>query len=133
MASGTWRNRTLLIADDQDMGVHMDQMEQMWQRMLDNGGNNATHTKLYTDAYPLTGQGYPQARDFMFKTLDEGVAWWAFIGHANTTSLTHEGLLKLTDINNMYLRRWPIFIAATCDFLRWDGNNISAGYLMWAH
>lgn len=133
MASGTWRNRTLLIADDQDMGVHMDQMEQMWQRMLDNGGNNATHTKLYTDAYPLTGQGYPQARDFMFKTLDEGVAWWAFIGHANTTSLTHEGLLKLTDINNMYLRRWPIFIAATCDFLRWDGNNISAGELMWAH
>ncbi len=133
MPSGTWRNRTMLIADDQDSGIHMEQMERVWNLMLDNGGDNATHTKLYTDAYPLTGQGYPQARDFMFKTLDEGVAWWMYIGHANTTSLTHEGLLKLTDINNMYLRKWPIFFAATCDFLRWDANAVSAGELMWAH
>ncbi|MDE5659121.1 MAG: hypothetical protein K2I25_08860, partial [Muribaculaceae bacterium] len=88
---------------------------------------------LYTDAYQLTGQGYPQARDFMFKTLDEGVAWWFYIGHANTTSLTHEGLLKLTDINNLYLRKWPIFFAATCEFLRWDANAISAGEIMWGH
>lgn len=131
--TGTWRNRTLLIADDQDKGVHMTQMEQVWNKMLENGGDNAIHTKLYTDVYQLTGQGYPQARDLMFKTLDEGVAWWLFIGHANTTSLTHEGLLKLSDINNMYLRRWPIFVAATCDFLRWDGNSISAGELMWGH
>lgn len=133
MPSGTWRNRTMLIADDQDSGIHMYQMEDAWNDMLANGGDNATHTKLYTDAYPLTGQGYPQARDFMFKTLDEGVAWWMYIGHANTTSLTHEGLLKLNDINNMYLRKWPIFFAATCDFLRWDANAVSAGELMWAH
>lgn len=131
MTSGTWRNRTLLLADDQDRGIHIDQMELVWNNMLENGGEAAIHTKLYTDAYPLTGQGYPQAREVMFKTLDEGVAWWFFIGHANTTSLTHEKLLQLADINNLYLRRWPIFFAATCDFLRWDGNSISAGEIMW--
>lgn len=131
MPAGTWRNRTMLLADDQDHGVHMEQMEQVWNSMLNNGGNNLIHTKLYTDAYQLTGQGYPQARDFMFRTLDEGIVWWLFIGHANTTSLTHENLLKLSDINNMYLRKWPIFFAATCDFLRWDGNSISAGEIMW--
>lgn len=131
MSGGTWRNRTMLLADDQDRGIHMSQMEQTWVNMLNNGGDAATHTKLYTDAYELTGQGYPDAREIMFKTLDEGVAWWLFIGHANTTSLTHEGLLKLSDINNMYLRKWPILFAATCDFLRWDGNSISAGELMW--
>lgn len=133
MPSGTWRNRTMLLADDQDLGIHMKQMELVWQDMLDNGGDNATHTKVYTDTYPLTGEGYPLARDLMFKTLDEGVSWWMFIGHANTTSLTHEGVLKLTDINDMYLRKWPIFLAATCDFLRWDGNAVSAGEVMWAH
>lgn len=132
MSSGTWRNRTMLIADDQDRGVHMEQMERAFSFMMDNGGDQATHTKVYTDAYQLTGQGYPQARELMFKTLEEGVAWWWFIGHANTTSLTHEGLLKLADINNMYLRKWPIFYAATCDFLRWDGNSTSAGELMWS-
>lgn len=132
MPAGTWRNRSMLLADDQDQGTHMKQMEKVHARMLECGGDAAVHTKLYTDAYPLTGQGYPQARDMMFKTLDEGVAWWMFIGHANTTSLTHEGLLKLTDINNLYLRKWPIFIAATCDFLRWDGNSVSAGEIMWA-
>lgn len=131
MPSGTWRNRTMLLADDQDRGIHMDQMEDVWEYMLENGGDAAIHTKLYTDAYPLTGQGYPQAREVMFKTLDEGVAWWFYIGHANTTSLTHEDLLLLADINNMYLRRWPIFFAATCDFLRWDGNMVSAGEIMW--
>lgn len=130
-ASGTWRNRSLLIADDRDLGVHMTQMEQVWNTMLDNGGENAIHTKLYTDAYQQTAQGYPLARDFMFKTLDEGVAWWFFIGHANTTSLTHEGLLKLSDIYNMYLRKLPIFMAATCEFLRWDATDISAGEIMW--
>ena len=133
MPSGTWRNRTMLLADDQDLGIHMKQMERAWNNMLENGGDNATHTKVYTDQFPLTGGGYPLARDLMFKTLDEGVAWWMYIGHANTTSLTHEGVLKLTDINNMYLRKLPIFFAATCDFLRWDANAISAGELMWAH
>lgn len=133
MASGTWRNRSMLLADDQDKGIHMKQMERVHATMLANGGDNATHTKIYTDAYELTGQGYPQARDQMFKTLDEGVLWWMYIGHANTTSLTHEGLLKLADINNMYLRKWPIFFAATCEFLRWDGNAVSAGEIMWAH
>lgn len=132
MASGTWRNRTMLLADDQDLGIHMQQMELVWKKMLDNGGDNATHTKLYTDRYQLTGEGYPQARETMFKTLDEGVAWWLFIGHANTTSLTHEGVLTLSDINNMYLRKWPIFFGATCEFLRWDANSTSAGEIMWA-
>lgn len=133
MPAGTWRNRSLLIADDQDNGIHMEQMNNVCDDIFANGGDAAVHTKLYTDAYQLTGQGYPQARDFMFKTLDEGVAWWFYIGHANTTSLTHEGLLKLTDINNMYLRKWPIFFAATCEFLRWDANAISAGEIMWSH
>lgn len=133
MPSGTWRNRTLLLADDQDMGKHMEQMEEVWETMLGNGGENATHTKLYTDEYQLTGGEYPQAREAMFKTLDEGVLWWYYIGHANTVSLTHEGLLKLHDISGMYLRRWPIFFAATCEFLRWDANSTSAGELMWLH
>lgn len=131
MASGTWRNRTMLLADDQDLGVHMEQMELVWKDMLANGGDRATHTKLYIDQYPYTAEGYPQARDFMFKTLEEGVSWWFFIGHANTTSLTHESLLTLSDINNMYLRKWPIFFAATCEFLRWDSNSTSAGEIMW--
>ena len=133
MPSGTWRNRTLLLADDQDMAKHMEQMEEVWEYMLKNGGENATHTKLYTDQYPLTAGEYPEAREAMFKTLDEGVVWWYFIGHANTASLTHEGMLKYEDLSRMYLRRWPIFFAATCEFLRWDDKITSAGELMWLH
>ena len=129
---GDWQNRVLLIADDQDSGVHMTDTEKMWVNMLESdGGADMTYRKIYTDAYPMVGGGYPDARNDLFKTLDEGVVWWTFIGHANTTSWTHENLMTYTDFNNLRLKHYPIIYAATCDFLRVDASAKSAAEIVW--
>ena len=87
--------------------------------------------KVYMDAYELQGNTIPGAREAMFRYLNEGVVWWNFIGHANTTGWTHENQLSYSDLNNMYLRHWPFIYAATCDFMRLDGNDITGGEILY--
>lgn len=127
-----WRNHTLLVADDEDSGIHLSQTEEMWRQMLQsNGGNDVVYTKLYTDLYPREGNVAKLAHDNLLKYLEEGMAWLTYIGHANTTSWSHESLLTYSDINNLHLRHYPILYAATCEFLRWDDAEISAAEIMW--
>lgn len=132
MPNSDWRNRVLMIADDADSGVHMKQNEAMYSAMMrSNGGSDVFCYKLYPDQYEQQGGQYPKAREVMFRQLDEGIVWWTFIGHANTTSWTHEKLLTYSDVNNLYLKHYPIIYAACCDFLRWDAKDTSAAEIMW--
>ena len=126
-----WKNNVLLVADDDDSGVHMTDIERLYNGMLNsNGGNDMLYKKVYIDAYDKVGSVYPQARTDMFRMLDEGVLWWHFMGHANPTSWTADGLMTYNDINSLYLRHWPIVYAGTCDFMRWDSATTSAAELL---
>lgn len=128
---GNWKNRVLIVADDEDSGQHMEQAEKVYANMLgSNGGSRMVYDKIYIDAYDRVGSTYPGARSDMFRILDEGVVWWNYSGHANTTSWTHDGLMTYTDINSLYLRHYPVVYAATCDFQRWDSHETSAAEIM---
>lgn len=132
MPRTNWRNHALLVADDEDAGIHLIQTERMWEQMTDSeGGNDILFTKLYIDQYPREGNVAKLAHDKLIRRLEEGVSWLTYIGHANTTSWSHESLLTYQDINNLHLRQYPILYAATCEFLRWDGLTISAAEIMW--
>ncbi len=132
--SGQWKNRVLMVADDEDYGQHLDQTEKMVAHMAAAGfGGKMTYSKVYLDSYVKSGSVYPGARTDMFRALDDGVVWWNFIGHANPTSWTHDGLMTYTDVNSLYLRRWPFVYAATCDFLRWDASTTSAAELLFSN
>lgn len=127
-----WRNRILLVADDEDGAIHLTQTEEMWRLMEQSaGGTDINYNKLYTDLYPREGNVARLAHDNLIKNLEEGMAWLTYIGHANTTSWSHESLLTYTDINNLHLRHYPILYGATCEFLRWDGESVSAAEIMW--
>lgn len=126
-----WKHRFMFLADDQDNSVHMKQSESMISYFETTPRQQHLVRKVYLDSYPFEGATYPEARSTMFRYLDEGVVWWNFIGHANTTGWTAEKMLSYTDINNMYLRNWPFIYAATCDFLRLDGTNISGGEILY--
>lgn len=125
-----WKNNIMMLADDEDSGVHMRQSETMSANILNTPGQQYMLNKVYIDAYTKTGGNYPLAREAMFRNLDEGTAWWTFIGHANNHSMTHDGQLTYNDINNMFLKHVPILYAATCDFLRWDSNTLSGGEIL---
>lgn len=127
-----WKNQVMLLADDMDNGVHMTQTESMWQSMSSStSGSQFLYNKLYIDAFTREGSSYPQARAQMFQQLQEGVVWWNYVGHANTTSWTHDGILSYNDMASLYLKKWPMLYAATCDFLRWDGISTTGAEVMY--
>lgn len=126
-----WRGRVTLLADDENNAVHMRQGDEFTQLLTGTEGSPYIVEKVYIDAYEREGTTYPEARNKMYRLLDQGSAWWGFIGHANNHSWTGEGMLTYTDINNLYLRRQPMLLAATCNFMRWDSNTESGAEIMW--
>lgn len=127
---GAWKNRVMILADDEDQGVHLEQAEKLVNALAATEGQQHIVQKVYMDAYTKSGGAYPLAREEMFRYLNEGVVWWCFAGHANNHAWTHDKQLTYTDLNEMYLTRLPFIYAATCDFLRWDSNTISGGELL---
>lgn len=132
MPTGEWRNHVMMVADDEDYGIHMTQSENMltWMANTTDGTENFFFDKVYIDAYQRTAGGYPEARDRMFKLLNEGTMWWNYIGHASDHGWTHEKFLTMDDIEDLYLRRYPILFASTCDFLRWDRSSESGAEVL---
>lgn len=125
-----WKHRFMFLADDQDQGAHLTQTENLIKQYEASGGDRMLPRKVYLDSYTFVGDRYPDARAAMFRALEEGVVWWNFVGHANTSGWTHEHQLSYADINQLYLRHWPFIYAATCEFLRIDGSSVSGGELM---
>ncbi len=133
---GDWRNSVLTIADDQDHGEHLFQAEDVVEAMRDNVlGSGYRYEKLYLDSYPLvnsgTGPSYPAASRRLLEKFNEGVALMNYIGHASAREWSHESLLTWTDISTLSNQRLPFLYASTCDFLKWDADEISGGEKMW--
>ncbi|MDE5608464.1 MAG: type IX secretion system sortase PorU [Muribaculaceae bacterium] len=130
--NSNWKNRAIMVADDQNQGKFMLHTEQQIENaMLTPGGRNIMFQKVYLDAYERSNSTYPGARSDMFRMLTEGAVWWNFAGHANPSSWTGDGLMTYTDINNLYIKHYPFTVAATCDFLRWDSHTISAAEILY--
>ncbi|MCM1138759.1 MAG: type IX secretion system sortase PorU [Duncaniella sp.] len=129
--AGEWRNKILLLADDGDNGLHLRQSDQLECaiRGEDNRDESLHESflfkKVYIDTYELRDGVYQEAREKLYRLLDEGVVWWNYIGHANINSFTSEGIFTSTDLARLYLRRPPVFMGATCDFGKWDGVAVS--------
>lgn len=133
---GVWRNNVMLIADDGNNGDHLDQAESVYSKMNSTGnGRNFIYEKLYIDSYPLvtssTGRTYPAAKERMMQMFEDGVMYVDYIGHANPTSWTHERLLTYSDILEMNYKNLPFFATYTCEFTRWDADEISGAEIMW--
>ncbi len=128
---GPWKNNIIMIADDGDNGIHMRQSDSALDNMKAMGGGNFVYNRIYLDAFTQSSDGsgnvYPAARKKMFQLLDDGALVLHYIGHANTVSWTHDGLLNNVDINSMYLKHYPLFYTATCEFTRHDANATSGG------
>jgi len=129
---GSWKNRIMFVADDENYGIHMDQSNDMISIIGDNGGENLIYDYVYIDAFDTVidsgRRTYPDARDKMFNSLNEGCLWWNYIGHSNTQQWTDEGLLTQSDVESLLnYSHLPVLYAATADFCRFDNDSISSG------
>jgi hypothetical protein len=132
MPVSNWKNNIVVTADDEDASIFMQHAEWFCNYInKSNGGAEGFLKKVYIDQYERTSSVCEEARSVFYRYLDEGAMLWVYVGHASTTTMTAEGLVSYTDLNNMYLRHWPILYAATCNLLRWDGMDASGAELMY--
>ncbi|MBR6432281.1 MAG: type IX secretion system sortase PorU, partial [Muribaculaceae bacterium] len=129
---GSWKNRIMFVADDEDNAMHMQQSNRMVNTIRGNGGENLVYDYVYIDAFDAVSEGgrrtYPDARAKMFNSLSEGSLWWNYIGRSNTQQWTNEGLLTPSDVESqLNYSHLPVLYAATADFFRFDNDSLSSG------
>jgi len=130
-ALGAWRNVVTFIADDEDTGIHMRQSEQLADTVNKNNPEFITD-KIYFDSYveesSPSGDSYPDVNTAIGERVEDGVLLLNYIGHANERYLAHENVLGISEINAWSnASMLPIFVTATCEFSRFDGDDTSAG------
>ncbi len=127
---GSWKNQLLFVADDGDGNQHTrscDSVANMTQRNYPD----MLARKLYLDAYKqevsASGETYPLVIELFDNYIKNGVLMVNYMGHGGHTAWTNEGLITYDRIVNMYNERLPLFVTATCDFSRFDGNSTPSG------
>ena len=130
-ALGNWRNIVCFIGDDEDGGLHMADSEKLADMV------NASHPefltdKIYFDSYLQqvnAGQEkYPDVTDAINKQVKEGVLILNYVGHANERYMADEHVLEISNVNAWSnTNNLPIFVTATCEFSRFDADDMSIG------
>lgn len=128
---GSWRNKVMFIADDDDKAVHLDDSQKSYNNMRAAGRGAAyLYDRLYIDSYPLVttalGQTYPQATRRMLDNYNEGVVFTNYLGHASERGWGHEKLWVWDDIVGIKNPNLTFIYTGTCRFMPWDEPIVSA-------
>ena len=131
--SGDWQNYIGLLAQDGDDSLHAKDTEKL-AKYIDENHPQYTVEKLYSDAFPRVatadGHRYPAVEHQLNNLLNNGCLLVNYIGHGNTSGLSEERIVNVTGIEQWRNRLYPIFVAATCQFGRYDGDFVSGGEVM---
>lgn len=121
---GDWRNKYVLIADDEDNNLHLGHAENHY-RTINSRTKNINIDKIYLDSYQQlstpAGNRYPEVNTAFNQRANTGALVINYIGHGGENGLGHEKILTFDDLktwkgfNNM-----PVLMTATCSFSRWD-------------
>lgn len=129
---GDWRNRIVLMADDQDNAQFVNDCESLSDTVA-KYHPEMNVVKIYLDAYQQVvtsgGQRYPDAEEAINQNMNRGALIFNYVGHGGETGLSLERVVTIpmienwTNINNL-----TVFISATCEFSRFDDPaRVSAG------
>lgn len=129
---GDWRNRLVLMADDENNGQFVrdceevsDSTEKLYPEM--------NIVKIYLDAYQQIitsgGQRYPDVEEAIGQNITKGALVFNYVGHGGETGLTLERVLTYAMIEDWKnINNLTVFISATCEFSRFDDpERVSAG------
>ena len=127
---GNWKNQLCFLADDGDGALHMKQADSI-SSSLSRLYPSYQLNKIYLDAYQqqisASGETYPVARNQFLNLLHSGLFLLNYTGHAGYTGWTNELILNTADIKELSNQNLPLWIGATCDFLQFDREIVSAG------
>ncbi len=121
---GDWRNKYVMIADDQDNNLHVAHAESHSQ-IIKNRTKDFNIDKIYLDSYQQistpAGNRFPEVNAAFNQRVNTGALVINYIGHGGENGLAHEKILTIEDINSWRgLDNMPVLLTATCSFSRWD-------------
>jgi len=119
-----WRQRAIMVADDQDSNLHLNQADGLAEK-IHQDHRQFNINKIYLDAYPQEstpgGDRYPDVNDDIDLNIKKGALTFTYLGHGGQNGITQERVLGINqaksydNINNL-----PLFITATCSFAGYD-------------
>ncbi|MDO8951104.1 MAG: type IX secretion system sortase PorU [Draconibacterium sp.] len=130
-ALGNWRNIVCFIGDDGDGNLHMSDSEKLANQVNASHGEFITD-KIYFDAYSKIvsagEQKYPDVTDAINNRVKDGVLILNYVGHGNERFMADEKVLDISNVNSWSnTNNLPIFVTATCEFSRFDADDMSIG------
>jgi hypothetical protein len=131
---GPWRMNAVWVADDVDneWEKEFEVVQDRLTKELDSTRNELNAIKIYSDAFlqeSMPGsQRYPEARQKLFREVEEGSLLVSYVGHGGEVGWATERILQLEDVNSWKnATKLPVFTTITCEFARFDDpNRVSA-------
>jgi len=122
-----WRNRMVIIADDEDINTHLNDAEEI-ANIIENRAPVFNVQKIYLDAFQQVnlagGQRYPEVNRAITEAINRGTLLINYIGHGGVNGLAQERIVTFEDIiswKNFY--NLPVFLTATCEFSSFDNPD----------
>lgn len=121
---GAWRNKIVLIGDDEDNGFYASDCESLSDKTV-LASPALEIQKIYLDATTQTstpgGERYYEAEQLIKDAVQEGALLVNYIGHGGEVGWAHERVLNVPTIQGWSNSpAFPIFVTATCEFSRFD-------------
>ncbi len=130
-ALGEWRNKVMLVADDNMQGplpdpLNWDHLE--YTSILDESytPQQLDRAYVYLNKYPTTSfYSKPEAKADIVKNLDDGVALMNYVGHGSPFQLADERVLIDTDVGALSSTpRFSVIVSASCDVGKFDDPTV---------
>ena len=129
-ASGAWQNTVVFIGDDGDNNLHMNDNNANADAIVNlNQGYDVK--KIMFDAYERqstsVGNRYPVVNALIKQYQESGALLMDYAGHGAPTTLSHENILSLADVNAFSNAKYPMWITAACEVVPYDATTGSIG------
>lgn len=130
---GEWRNRVMLVADDNMQGERADVLSwtHLQQTMRLDAAVTPAHLDrdyVYLHTYPTgPGASKPGAKAAIRQGVNDGVAIVNFVGHGSPFKLADEGVLLDSDVGTMTnAPRFTVLVAASCDVGKFSDPTVQS-------
>jgi hypothetical protein len=133
---GDWRLKYVQIADDPDMSLSYDFVNQDLEPQVQivNGYRKEMNVdKIYSDAFQQVstagGQRYPTVNEAIDDRIRRGVLLVNYVGHGGEVGVADERIITVPQINDWKnANAFALIVSATCEFTKYDDpDRVSAG------
>lgn len=134
---GPWQNTMMFMGDDGnntatsvENSIHMVDADNA-AKVAEAASSAFDVKRVMWDAYTRvsssTGNTYPEVERIVKNQQAAGALIMDYSGHAAEQSISHESVLKLSDFDGFTNKNLPLWIAAACDVVPFDGTVKNIG------